>query len=78
MNSQYQVSNFFERWAPENDFNAVEILFKNCDKRLLAIFLNKFNNMHKLKLANPPACSLKEADTGFNDKYAYGVRTRRV
>lgn len=34
--------------------------------------------MHKLKLANAPVCSLKEADTGFNDKYAYGVRTRRV
>jgi hypothetical protein len=44
----------------------------------LGVFLNKFNNRHKLKLATTPSCSLKEADTGFNDKYAYGVRTRKV
>lgn len=25
-----------------------------------------------------PECSLKEVNTGYNDKYAYGVRTRRV
>ena len=32
----------------------------------------------KLHLTVPPPCSLKEINTGFNDKFAYGVRTRKV
>ena len=28
------------------------------------------------KLTTLPGCSLKEISTGYNDKYAYGVRTR--
>lgn len=31
-----------------------------------------------LKLTTLPGCSLKEISTGYNDKYAYGVRTRQV
>lgn len=32
----------------------------------------------KIKLGVTPRCSLKEVNTGYNDKYAYGVRTRKV
>lgn len=32
----------------------------------------------KLKFASAPQCSLKEINTGYNDKYAYGVATRKV
>ena len=32
----------------------------------------------KLKLADLPESNINRVDTGFNDKYAYGVATRRV
>lgn len=29
-------------------------------------------------MTTTPLCSMKEINTGYNDKYAYGVRTRTV
>lgn len=29
-------------------------------------------------MGKTPSCSLKEIQTGYNDKYAYGTRTRKV
>ncbi|CAK63631.1 unnamed protein product (macronuclear) [Paramecium tetraurelia] len=70
-----KISNLFQRWAPENDANAIELIFKRQDKAMLLKFLKA---MEKVKLGTTPRCSLKEIQTGYNDQYAYGSRTRKV
>lgn len=42
------------------------------------MLLKLIKSFGKLKLGVTPRCALKEINTGYNDKYAYGVRTRRV
>jgi len=39
LRSEYRVSNLFERWAPERDFNALELVFANGDKKMLTRIL---------------------------------------
>lgn len=35
LKSKNKISSFFERWAPERDFNAIEILFERDNKAML-------------------------------------------
>ena len=42
------------------------------------MLLSFIKSIGKIKLGVTPRCSLKEVNTGYNDKYAYGVRTRKV
>ncbi|CAD8092465.1 unnamed protein product [Paramecium sonneborni] len=73
-NSQ-KISNLFQRWGPENEINALELIFQRQDKEMLLQFIKSIG---KLKLGVTPKCSLKEITTGYNDKFAYGTRTRKV
>ncbi|CAK74015.1 unnamed protein product (macronuclear) [Paramecium tetraurelia] len=70
-----KISNLFQKWAPENDVNAIEIIFKRQDRAMLLQFIKAIN---KVRLGYAPRCSLKEIQTGYNDQYAYGARTRKV
>ena len=45
---------------------------------MLQKFLQALSKRDKLKLTTEPPCSLKEINTGSNDKFAYGVKTRKV
>ncbi|CAD8087427.1 unnamed protein product [Paramecium primaurelia] len=73
-NSQ-KISSLFQRWGPENEINALELIFLRQDKDMLLSFIKSMGN---IKLGVAQNCSLKEVNTGYNDKYAYGVRTRKV
>ncbi|CAD8079248.1 unnamed protein product [Paramecium primaurelia] len=73
-NSQ-KISCLYTRWGPENEINALELIFQRQDKAMLLSFIKSIG---KIKLGVTPRCSLKEVNTGYNDKYAYGVRTRKV
>lgn len=78
INSVNKISHLFERWGPENDFNALEVLFRRGDLGMLRKFAKACKERGKLKFSGMPECSLKEINTGYNDKFAYGVRTRKV
>ncbi|CAD8085273.1 unnamed protein product [Paramecium sonneborni] len=73
-NSQ-KISNIFQGWAPENNITAIELIFQRQDKAMLLQFIKAIG---KLKMGSTPRCSLKEINTGYNDQYAYGARTRKV
>ncbi|CAK85722.1 unnamed protein product (macronuclear) [Paramecium tetraurelia] len=70
-----RISNLFQRWGPENEINALELIFLRQDKEMLLPFIK---SMGKIKLGVSQNCSLKEVNTGHNDQYAYGTRTRKV
>jgi hypothetical protein len=78
LKSKNKICSFFERWGPERDFNAIEVLFKTGNKTMLTKLLTALGKKDKLHLTTFPVCSLKEINTGYNDKFAYGVRTRKV
>ncbi|KAM3134056.1 hypothetical protein pb186bvf_013782, partial [Paramecium bursaria] len=74
---KHKISTLFERWGPENNFNALELMFQNGNKEMVEHFCKKFKE-RKIQFTSIPQCSLKEIDTGYNDQYAYGARTRKV
>lgn len=77
MEEESLVSTYHETWGCDNDVTPLEQIFIAKDKEMLKIFLQGINS-GKQKMAAKPHCTLKEIDTGYNDKYAYGVRTRKV
>ena len=62
--SENTISGYFERWAPETDFNALEIIMKSGDKKMLREFLTTTRPNRKQRMASQPHCTLKEVDTG--------------
>jgi len=50
LKSKNKISSFFERWAPERDFNSIEVLFKTGNKSLLQKYLAALNKKDKLNL----------------------------
>lgn len=36
LKSEKKISSLFERWAPERDQNAIEVLFENGNRKMLA------------------------------------------
>ena len=72
-------SDLYGRWGVDYDFNAIELAFKNNDKKAIQLFCNAYSDPKKSpKLASDPAIGFETFDTGENSKYAYGVQTRRV
>ena len=57
----------------------IELIFKNNDKKAFKELIAAIkSNKPDYKFSHLPNFSMKQVDTGFNDKYAYGVKTRRV
>ncbi|CAD8139697.1 unnamed protein product [Paramecium pentaurelia] len=73
---QQKISNCFDKWGPEYDISIFDILFKRQDKKLLTYFLQNENK--RIKFYHDLPCQLKEIDTGYNNKQAYGVKLRKV
>lgn len=56
----------------------LETILKNKDKKAMDIFIEALQKKKDLNLAPNPECSLDDVDTGHNDRFAYGVPTRKV
>lgn len=79
LTSENTLSTFFERWGPERSMNSIELIFKNNDKKAFKELISAIKSTKPdYKFSYLPNFSMKQVDTGFNDKYAYGVKTRRV
>ena len=74
----YAVSSFFERWGPECDMNAIELIFKNNDKKMLQAFLKVAGDNTTYKLGYCPPSQLTKIGTGSNSKYFLGTAVRAV
>jgi len=71
------LSNLFERWAPETNFNAIELAFKKQNDKAIKLFLECLKKK-ELEMTTEPRVSLKHVDTGHVSQYAFGVRVRKV
>ncbi|EAS02069.2 WGR domain protein (macronuclear) [Tetrahymena thermophila SB210] len=76
--SKAKVSTLFAKRGPDADETTLEIILKNKDKKCLDVLINALNKKSEISLASNPECSLEEVYTGFNDRFAYGVPTRKV
>jgi hypothetical protein len=82
ISSEYKLSRLTERWGVDNTTTALKIILRDNNEELLIPYLEHIVSNHgdknKLKLGADNVVSLQKIDTGFNDKYAYGVATRQV
>ena len=78
LESQHTISTFYERWAPDMNQNALEIIFDHEDMEALKEWISAVKSKKLHKFAVQPSSTMREIQTGFNDQYAYGVRTRKV
>lgn len=67
------ISSIWDRFAPSNDFNALELAVASKNKKMLNLLIEVMNGNNKIQYAYKPTNTLKEVTTGSNDKYAYGV-----
>ena len=77
-----KVSSHYDKWAPENDMTALELFFKNKDKKGLKMLIDHWNEVRKgtskQQMGFNPPVGLREISTGYNSIYAFGVRVRKV
>jgi len=78
LDSQQTISTFYERWASEMSMNSIELIFKNEDKEALKELVHAIKSKKSHKFAILPSNTMREIQTGSNDQFAYGVRTRKV
>ena len=78
MQSKLKISSFYDVWGPENDFNAIELIFKNNDETALKLFLEAERISQYSSFSYIPTCGLKEIQTGYNSFYTFGVKVRKV
>ena len=71
------LSGLFERWGVDNNFNAIELAFKNNDKKAIQMILAAAKD-EKRRNAPIRRSGLSAFNTGSNNAYAYGAFTRRV
>ena len=77
--SDCKLSRLTERWGVDNRTTALKILLDKGNKELLISFLELATDDKKtLKFGRDNVVYLQKIDTGFNDRFAYGVATRRV
>jgi ankyrin repeat protein/predicted DNA-binding WGR domain protein len=77
--SDKKISRLTERWGVDNNITALKILIEKGDTDFLATFLELLTDTKKTVSYGPDnVVYLQKIDTGFNNKYAYGVATRRV
>jgi ankyrin repeat protein/predicted DNA-binding WGR domain protein len=77
--SDKKISRLTERWGVDNDITALKILIERGDTEFLASILELLTDTKKTVAYGPDnVVYLQKIDTGFNNKYAYGMATRRV
>ena len=72
------ISTFYERWGSELNFNSIDLIFQMEDKQALLELIDALKSKKSHKFAVLSGFTMREITTGFNDKFAYGVRTRKV
>jgi ankyrin repeat protein len=82
LESDSKISRLTERWGIENSMTAFKVYIDQGDMEGLIYLLEQLNPaMNKgktVKYGKDNVVYIKAIDTGFNDKYAYGVATRKV
>lgn len=77
--SEYKISRLTERWGVDNRTTALKLLMDKGNKELLISYLELATDDKKaLKFGADNVVYLQKVDTGFNDRFAYGVATRKV
>ena len=79
LDSDMKISTAFPVWGVDNKTNPLIEIIKRHDMEMLDQLLSKSRNTKKpIELGSLPDVSIEQKSTGFNDKYAYGVYTRKV
>ena len=77
--SDHKISRLTERWGIDNDTTALKVILDKGNKDLLITFLEYLNDEKKtIKYGTDNVVYIDQVDTGYNDRYAYGVATRKV
>jgi ankyrin repeat protein/predicted DNA-binding WGR domain protein len=77
--SDKKISRLTERWGVDNRTTALKVLIENGNIDMLTTYLELLTDTKKtVSYGSDNVVYLKAVDTGYNDKYAYGVRTRKV
>ena len=77
--SDHKISRLTERWGVDNRDTALKTLLTSGNKELLITFLEYLTDDKKtIKYGRDNVVYIKNVDTGFNNRYAYGVATRKV
>ena len=80
--SKEKIHTLNPKWGVECEQTPLRIAMINKDTKMVEAILKSLDSSDKanenLSFANLPAPSINRVETGFNDKYAYGVATRMV
>jgi ankyrin repeat protein/predicted DNA-binding WGR domain protein len=77
--SDRKISRLTEQWGVDNDTTALKIILDSGDQKRIMDFLELLQGEKKqVKFGDDDQVPLKTMKTGFNDKHAYGVYTRKV
>lgn len=70
------------KWCVDNDLNPLRIAMLNKDSKMVQTILSSMDitdkTKDKIEFTIKPRSMIERIETGFNDKYAYGVATRIV
>ena len=81
VSSHYKISRLTERWGVENHKTALKVLIDQGNIDLLIFLVDHMPGGHVKKAIEfglDNRIFIQKIDTGYNDKYAYGVATRTV
>ena len=84
LNNRNKLTSLFMNWGTDDPITCLELAIKKNDEEMVDLILQEIKRKDASQLLNmtsyklPDAFGIAEIGTGFNDKYAYGVATRKV
>jgi ankyrin repeat protein/predicted DNA-binding WGR domain protein len=75
------ITTLFQEWGTDDSNTCLKTIIKDNLTEFIDVFLEEIKNKTKLQTKyykSPDSFAINQIDTGFNDKYAYGVATRKV
>jgi ankyrin repeat protein/predicted DNA-binding WGR domain protein len=84
LNNRNKLTSLFMNWGTDDPITCLELAIKKNDEEMVDLILQEIKKKDASQLLNmtsyklPDAFGIAEIGTGFNDKYAYGVATRKV
>jgi ankyrin repeat protein/predicted DNA-binding WGR domain protein len=82
LSSKEKVSSLNSNWGIEEKINPLQVLCEKNNIDMIKTLVGKMeessNSDTRVSLAREPEVGIETIQTGFNDKYAYGVYTRKV
>lgn len=80
--SNEKISRLSEKWGVDNETTPFKLAIMKDDVEMLTVILESMDPDYKdnnlKQFTKDPTPHINKIDTGFNDKYAYGVVTRAV